>query len=97
MACTPPPVATTLNDAQMASIMAELLLCEGATVMINGYKRDSIASVYYEEVFAKQHTNKQEYEDNLRILVGDIDRMERILTESERILKEKQSLLPTVQ
>lgn len=97
LACTPQPVSTTLSDAQMAAIMAELMLSEGATVMINGYKRDSIAAVYYEEVFVKQRTSKQEYEENLRILVGDIDRMERIMTESERILKERQALLPATQ
>jgi hypothetical protein len=53
--------------------------------------------VYYEEVFAKQRTSKQEYEDNLRLLVSDLGRMERVMAEAERKLKEKQEGQKSVQ
>lgn len=96
-ACENKPLPTTLSDRQLSELMAELWLCEGATVMINGYKRDSIAAVYYQEVFAKQRTSKQEYEDNLRLLVSDLGRLEQVMAEAERKLKEKQEGQKSVQ
>lgn len=89
--CKPATEPTSLSDDQLATIMSELLIGEGATVMINGYKRDSIAAEYFKEVFALQKTTLEEYERNLRIVANDQARLDSIMAQAERLLKARQT------
>ena len=61
----------TLTDDQLAAIMADVAIAEGATAMVAGYKKDSLNTAYYNMVLQIHHVSLEEYERNLRVAVQD--------------------------
>lgn len=88
---TPRPEFT---DEKMAQIMAEIAIAEGATTMLSGFKKDSLANAYYRQVFEMNGTTLEEYEKNLRILVSDVPHTQAIVEQAAKIISEKQGITP---
>ena len=86
---TAPAPTTTVPDEKMARILADLNIAEAATARLNGYPKDSLKQVYFQQVMAMHGVNVPEYESNLRSISADPKRMEALLKASELLLEDK--------
>lgn len=88
---TPQP---DLSDEQLAHIMAEIAIAEGATTMLSGFKKDSLSNAYYRQIFEMNGTTLEAYEKSLRILVNDVPHTQSVVEEAAKIISEKQGITP---
>ncbi len=92
MACqyttSPTPVATIPED-KMAHILADLNIAEAATARLNGYPKDSLMHVYFQQVMEMHGVTIASYEAQLRLIASDPLRMEKLLKDSENLLEDK--------
>jgi hypothetical protein len=79
---------TTLSDDKIAQIMADICVADAATTGMAGYPKDSLMHVYFKQVFEMHGTTVEAYENDLRILAKDLERMEMIVQEAEIRLTE---------
>jgi hypothetical protein len=67
----------------MVRIMADLSIAESATAQMNGYAKDSLTKVFYNQVFEMHQVQPDQYEQNLRLYANDLPTMERIVQQVE--------------
>lgn len=67
--------------------MADLYIAEAATTGLNGYPKDSLTHVYYDQVLQMHGITKEQYEKDLRLLVLDVSRMEGVLEQVQVLLE----------
>lgn len=77
----------TLSDEKLARVMADLCVAEAATTGLAGYAKDSLMKAYYAQVFEIQGTTPEIYEKDLRIVSGDLPRLQQIVLESAKLLE----------
>ncbi|MEZ4917527.1 MAG: DUF4296 domain-containing protein [Saprospiraceae bacterium] len=77
----------TLSDEKVARIMADLQLAESATTGLVGLPKDSLAALYFDQVFKLHHVSQEQYEADLKILTNDVDRFEAILNNARDMLE----------
>lgn len=97
-ACQQKTNEPTLSDEKIARVMADLYIAEAATTGLNGYPKDSLTHVYYDQVLQMHGITKEQYEKDLRLLVLDVSRMEAILEQVQVLLepeKKKEPAAPT--
>lgn len=82
-----------LSDDEMAKIMAEIAIAEGATTMLSGFKKDSVANAYYRVIFEMNGTTLEAYEKSLRILVNDVDHTQAIIDQAAKIINDKMGVV----
>lgn len=68
----------TLSENQMANILTELHIAEGATVQFPKKQKDSLTKYYYKQVFEMQHINEQEFQNNFSLLKNDPKTLEKL-------------------
>lgn len=78
----------TLSDDQLAQIMADISVADAATTGMAGYPKDSLMHVYFKQVFKIHGTTVETYENDLRILAKDLERMEAVVKQAEMLLSE---------
>jgi hypothetical protein len=76
----------TLADEKISRIMADLFTAEAATTGLSGYSKDSLLQIYFNQVLEMHQVTKEEYEKNLRLIVNDLPRMEKIVKQAETLL-----------
>lgn len=79
----------SLPDEKIAQIMADISVADAATTGMAGYPKDSLMHVYFKQVFEMHGTSLQTYENDLRILAKDLERMEGIVKQAEMLLTEE--------
>lgn len=75
--------APTIPEDKMVRIMADLSIAEAATAQMNGYAKDSLTKVFYNQVFEMHQVQADQYEQNLRLYANDLPTMERIVQRVE--------------
>ncbi|MFZ4476876.1 MAG: DUF4296 domain-containing protein [Saprospiraceae bacterium] len=73
----------TIPEDKMVRIMADLSIAEAATAQMNGYAKDSLTKVFYNQVFEMHQVQADQYEQNLRLYANDLPTMERIVQRVE--------------
>ena len=92
VACEAPEKrVTTITDQKVVAIMTDLHYAEAATVGLVGVRKDSLVSVYYDQVFALHKVSEEEYRENLEILSEDVPRFQKILNEVEEVFRNSSS------
>lgn len=76
-------------DDKMALIMADLSVADAATNGLSGYSRDSLAKIYYGQVFELHGVTLADYEKNLNLLTHDLPRLGAVMDSAQAILKKK--------
>lgn len=90
--CGPQPEPRLLTDGQLAKVAADLYTAEGATYNLAGYDKDSTTHAYFKQVFEKHHLTVEQYEREMRLITDDVPRLEAMLLQAEKIVKERDSL-----
>jgi len=85
-ACGPTQEQPSRPDEAMARLMADLAVADAATNALSGFEKDSLAQVYYKQVFDKHGTNLETYEKDLRLIVNDFERIRKIQKRAEEFL-----------
>lgn len=75
--------APTIPEDKMVRIMADLSIAEAATAQMNGYAKDSLTKIFYNQVFEMHQVQPDQYEQNLRLYANDLPTMERIVQRVE--------------
>lgn len=88
-ACTDKKEQPIWPDEKMARIMADLGTAEAAANGLNGYSRDSLAQLYYKQVFDMHGVTLADYEKNLDLLSNDMPRLSAVMDSAQAILKRK--------
>ena len=88
IACNQKPQETTsLDDKKIAQIMADMSVALAATNGLSGYAKDSLAQVYYKQLFQIHGTTPEVYEHDLRVVGADLSRLQTIVKESIKLLE----------
>jgi Domain of unknown function (DUF4296) len=87
--CSEKQETPTMSDDQIAKVLADISLAEGATHTMTGLQKDSLSQIYYAQVFQINKISKADHEKNIRIVSRDVVRMAAIFTISEKILESK--------
>ena len=87
--CAPKAEQPSVPDEKTVAIMADLCIADAATNGLGGFEKDSLAQVYFAQVFQLQGVTKEAHERNISIICQDVDRMDRILRNAEEFLKGK--------
>lgn len=74
-----------IPEDKMVHIMADLNIAEAATNNISGKQRDSMMQVYFSQVYELHGITEEEYEKDLRIYASDLDRIERMTDEVDKL------------
>jgi len=82
-----------ISDEKMAHIMAEIAIAEGATTMLSGFKKDSLANAYYRNIFEMNGITRDDYEKSLRVLVNDVDHTQAVIDQASKIINEKKEMV----
>lgn len=69
---------TTWTDEQYARIVADMQVAEAAMIGLSGDRRDSVAQVYYEEIYQLHRITKEEAVLALDELNLQPERLERV-------------------
>ncbi len=77
------------SEEKTARIMADLYLAEAATNGLTSYSKDSLTHVYYEQVLKIHGVTAPEYEQNLKILAQDEERIERVVNQALKLIDPK--------
>jgi hypothetical protein len=93
VACQQQVEQPTFSEEKTARILADLAVADASTTLLSGYPKDSLVHVYYQQVFEMNGTSLEEYERNLRLLVVDVPRMQRIAQMAEDLLKSRKAPL----
>lgn len=88
-ACTQKVEEPIWPDDKTARIMADLSTADAAANGLSGYSRDSLAQIYYKQVFEMHGVTLEEYEKNLNLLTRDLPRMGAVMDSAQAILKKK--------
>ncbi len=72
-----------ISEEKMVRIMADLSIAEAATAQMNGYGKDSLTKVFYDQVFEMHQVRADQYEQNLRLYANDLPTMEKIVLQVE--------------
>ncbi len=75
-----------LPDEKLARIMADLFTAEAATNGLNGYPKDSLMQIYFNQVMEMHGVTREAYEKDLRIIANDLPRMDAIVKQAEELL-----------
>lgn len=86
-ACEEPAGQPAFSDEKITRIMADLYVAEAATTGLSGYQKDSLMHVYFTQTLQMHGLTEEQYEKELRLRAPDVERMERILTEAQRLLE----------
>lgn len=89
--CQPKQERPTLSDEQLAALMADFSLAEGATYGLAGIPKDSLRQVYNAQVFKMHGLTLADYERDIKIVCQDLTHIERVNNRVEEILKAKQT------
>ena len=76
-----------MSDDQLATLMADLFVADAATATLNGPFKDSMAMVYYQQVFDLHGTTKDRYKKDLEIIAIDPLRLEKIINQAGDLVK----------
>ena len=76
-ACTSEP-ASTWTDEQYAKVIADMQVAEAAMIGLSGERRDSVAEVYYKEIYQLHQTTKEEAVQALDELHARPERLEAV-------------------
>ncbi len=68
----------SLSKAQMAVILADLHVADGATSLLDPAKKDSITKLYYRQIFEIQGIQEDEFRKNIETLKFDADEMAKV-------------------
>lgn len=85
-ACGPKAERPSRSDEELARLMADLAVADAATNALSGFEKDSLAQLYYKQVFDKHGTNLETYEKDLRLIVNDFERIRKIQKRAEEFL-----------
>jgi Cu/Ag efflux pump CusA len=89
IACQQQHENALLSEDQLASIMADIATAEAATSLMTGFEKDSTVKVYFQQVFLRNGTTQEKYEESLRTAVQDLKKIERISKKAEELLNEQ--------
>ena len=70
----------SLSRVQMANILCDLHIAEGATSLLDGAKKDSITTLYYQQIFEIQGVKEEIFKENLELLKMDAAEMAKVYT-----------------
>jgi hypothetical protein len=68
----------SLSRVQIANILCDLHIAEGATSLLDGAKKDSITTLYYRQIFEIQGVKEAEFKENLDLLKTDAPEMAKV-------------------
>jgi hypothetical protein len=68
----------SISRVQMANILTDIHISEGATSLLDGAKKDSFTTLYYKQVFEIQGVQEEEFKRNLEILKMDAPEMAKV-------------------
>ncbi|MDX1665670.1 MAG: DUF4296 domain-containing protein, partial [Saprospiraceae bacterium] len=68
LSCGPREEKLSLEEEKMIQVLADVHLAEAAMQNTSGPVKDSIAEVYYRQIYEIHDLSEQEFEENMRIL-----------------------------
>ena len=68
----------TLSRSQLAIILVDLHVAEGATSLLDGAKKDSVTKLYYQQTFEIQRVKEADFQKNLELLKLDAEEMAKV-------------------
>lgn len=80
-------VQPDIDEDKMVRIMADLSIAEAATAQMNGYAKDSLTKVFYDQVFEMHQVSTEQYEKNLRLYANNLPEMEKIVKKVEAVFE----------
>lgn len=86
LACVQKAQSPPLSDDKTARMMADFSIAEAATNGLNGFKKDSLMLVYFNQVLEMHGVSKDVYEQNLSLLAKDMPRLERVVIKAEELV-----------
>lgn len=93
-ACENKPSELRISEEVLIPILADLHIAEAAMQHLRGELKDSMAGVYYEQLYEIHNVNKKDFDHTMAILREDPIRLEQIydkvidhIAESEAKLK----------
>jgi hypothetical protein len=67
-----------LSQVQLANILCDIHIAEGATSLLEGAKKDSVTSLYYKQIFEIQGSTEKDFNHDLELLKMDAAEMVKI-------------------
>jgi hypothetical protein len=80
---------TTIPEEKLVRIMADVALADGAVSNLSGYRRDSLAHVYYQQVYELHGITFEEYEQNLQAVSTNTPKLEALVAQARALLTAK--------
>jgi len=78
----------SLSEDKLARIMADVSIADAATTGLGGYPKDSLLQAYFKQVFEIHGTTLEIYEKDLKILSGDLSKLDRVVKKADTLLTE---------
>ena len=76
-----------MDEDKMVRIMADLSIADAATAQMNGYAKDSLTKIFYDQVFEMHSVSAAQYEKNLRLYANNLPVMENIVKKVEAVFE----------
>lgn len=76
-----------LTDVQVAKVLAELAIADGATLGLAGYVKDTMALRYYNQVFEITGVRKEDFEQSIEALSDNPGRLKSIMEQADSLLQ----------
>lgn len=78
-----------IPEEKMIAILADIHLAEAALKSIKKHKKDSLGSMYYEQIFTIHNISRDSFENDLHILRSTPDKLEKIYSKVLEQLNKK--------
>ena len=78
-----------IDDDKMIAVLTDIHVAEAAAQSLRREQKDSILSLYYEQVFYIHQISREEFERTMLVLRGDPDHLENLYNKILEELTEK--------
>lgn len=77
-ACKKDTIVLTMPTAKMVSILADIHVAESAAGYLSGTKKDSVVSIYYQQIYEIHSVKAEEVKQNLDALKREPAQLEKV-------------------
>ena len=87
-ACENKPPELLVSEEELVPILADVHIAEAAMQHLRGELKDSMADVYYQELYEIHNVSKEDFDQTMELLREDPVRMERIYNNVIELISE---------